>query len=383
MARQFLMPSNIFSGSNALNDAISSIKSLGSHALIVTDNMMVKLGNVAKLTTLLDEIHVEYTIYSEINGEPTDTMIENGLKLYNEHHCDFLIAIGGGSPLDSMKAIAMMTKVDAPINTMMGKSFVDLRPALVAIPTTAGTGSEATMFTIITDTKNDVKMLLKGPSLIPDIAIIDPMFTMTAPKSVTAATGIDALCHAIEAYTSKKAQPLASTFALSAIDKIFKALPVCYNETQNEQARADMALAAFEAGCAFNNSSVTIIHGMSRPIGANFHIPHGLSNAVLLEACMQFVKEPISDKLAEIARFSGLSSSVDDKQATEDFFSALHQLLQVLNIPELKDIIPDHEQFKNLIPKMSSDAFISGSPSNTVYPVSVEDMQKIYHTLID
>jgi alcohol dehydrogenase class IV len=144
-----------------------------------------------------------------------------------------------------------------------------------------------------------------------------------------------------------------------------------------------MALAAFEAGCAFNNSSVTIIHGMSRPIGANFHIPHGLSNAVLLEACMQFVKEPISDKLAEIARFSGLSSSVDDKQATEDFFSALHQLLQVLNIPELKEIIPDHEQFKNLIPKMSSDAFISGSPSNTVYPVSVEDMQKIYHTLID
>lgn len=383
MARQFLMPAKVFSGSQALNEAMSSITKLGTHALIVTDAMMVKLGNLKKLTDLLDETEMKYTVYAEINGEPTDTMILNGLQLYNEHKCDCLIAIGGGSPLDSMKAIAMMTKVNGPINSMMGKSFDEERPGMAAIPTTAGTGSEATMFTIITDTENDVKMLLKGSSLIPDIAVIDPMFTMTAPKSVTAATGIDALCHAVEAYTSRKAQPMASTLALSAIDKIFKVLSVCYNEPQNEEARAAMALAAFEAGCAFNNSSVTIIHGMSRPIGANFHVAHGLSNAVLLEACMKFVKEPITDKLAEIARFAGLSTALDDVKATEDFFAALHQLLNALDIPALKEVIKDHDLFKTLIPKMAKDAFVSGSPSNTVYPVSEEDMRNIYHSLID
>lgn len=383
MAREFLMPAKVLSGPNALEDAIKYIKNLGHKALIVTDEVMIKLGNLNKLTDLLDNINLPYCVYAKINAEPTDTMIEEGLKLYKENNCDFLIAIGGGSPIDSMKAIAMMSNMDCSINQMMGKDFTAKRPNMVAIPTTAGTGSEATMFTIITDTTNDVKMLLKGSSLIPDIAIIDPTFTMTAPKSVTASTGIDALCHAIEAYTSKKAQPMASTLALSAIDLIFKNLVTCMKQPQNEQARAAMALAAFEAGCAFNNASVTIVHGMSRPIGANFHIPHGLSNAILLEACLDYVKEPITDKLAHIARYIGICKSQDDNEACAAFMQALNQLLEALEIPTLSQIITDHDLFKSLINKMANDAMISGSPSNTIYELAAQDLINIYTSLIN
>lgn len=177
---------------------------------------------------------------------------------------------------------------------------------MVAIPTTSGTGSEATQLSIITNTEKDIKMLLKGAVLMPDIAIDDPAFTLTAPKSVTAATGLDALCHASEAYTSRKSQPLTDEFAISAIKKIFKYLPICYNDGSNVEARAQMSLAAFEAGVAFNNASVTVIHGMSRPIGALFHVPHGISNAMLLSACFSYVYDGAYGRFADMARETAL-----------------------------------------------------------------------------
>ena len=188
MAREFISCPHLFTGENALNDAASTITSLGKKCFIVTDEMMIKLGNIKKLTDILEQNNKEYVIFSGISGEPTDLMINEGLNSYLENGCDYMIAMGGGSPIDSMKAIAMSAKLGKGVNlnTMMGKSFTDNVVPMVAIPTTAGTGSETTQFTIITDTVNSVKMLLKGPSLIPAIAIIDPSFTMTAPKSVTA-----------------------------------------------------------------------------------------------------------------------------------------------------------------------------------------------------
>ena len=175
-------------------------------------------------------------------------MINKGLELYKENGCDFLVALGGGSPIDSMKAIAALVANGGNISDYMGKIIGGELPTTVAIPTTAGTGSEATQFTIITDTQNDVKMLLKGAVLMPDYAIIDPQFTMTAPPKITAATGLDALTHAAEAYTSKLAQPLSDTFALSAIKRIFKYLPVAFHDGKNVEAREQMSIAALEAG---------------------------------------------------------------------------------------------------------------------------------------
>lgn len=183
---------------------------------------MIKFGSIKKLTNLLDKIGIKYETYSEINGEPTDIMVDKGIKKYKENECDFIIGFGGGSSLDTAKAVGAMITNEGEINDYLGKIIQNPIPPLVAIPTTAGTGSEVTQFTIISDTKRDIKMLLKGPYLIPKLAVIDPFFTLSAPPKVTSSTGLDALTHAIEAYTSKKAQPLSDIFAISAVKEYLK-----------------------------------------------------------------------------------------------------------------------------------------------------------------
>ena len=382
MAREFIVPGQIITGSGALNMAEETLKGLGKKALIVTDKVMIQLGNCAKVEAALKNQGVDYAIYSEIVGEPTDVMIENGLKVYKEEGCDFLVALGGGSPIDSMKAIGSLVVNGGNISDYMGKIIDVEMPPLVAIPTTAGTGSEATQFTIITDTKKDIKMLLKGKVLMPSIAIIDPQFTMTAPPKITAATGLDALCHAVEAYTSRKAQTLSDTFAMSAVKRIFKYLPVAFKDGQNEEARVQMSVAALEAGIAFNNASVTIIHGMSRPIGALFHVAHGLSNAMLLKECLTFALEGAYDRFAELGRAVGVASDADsDKEASEKFLSAVEAIVKELETPTLAEFGIDKEEFFKVIDKMAFDAMDSGSPQNTMREVTEEDVKQIYRNL--
>ena len=248
----FLVPSKILSGVGAINELGANIEGKGTKALIVTDTFMIKFGNVAKVTAALDAHNIEYAVFDGVTGEPSDKMVAAGVEAYKANGCDFLIALGGGSPMDTAKSIGVMVASGAEkISDFMHKTINVNVPYLVAIPTTAGTGSEATQFTIINDTENNVKMLLAGPSVLPALAVVDPAFTMTAPPSVTANTGVDALCHAVEAYTSRKAQPLSDTFALSAIKRIHKNLPICYADGKNEQARMQMALGATEAGIAF------------------------------------------------------------------------------------------------------------------------------------
>lgn len=381
MAYTFLTPKKIISGENALTSAADTLKSFGKKACIITDEMMVKLGNAAKVEEVLRSIGTDYAIYSGINSEPNDLMIKDAAKFYQENNCDYLIALGGGSPIDSAKALCILLNSDAKLSSYMGKIIDVKMPHLAAIPTTAGTGSEATKFTIINDTETTTKMLLTGPCLIPELAIIDPVFTMSAPKSVTSHTGIDALCHAVESYTSRKRQPLSDTFALSAIKRIFNNLVTCYNEPQNTQARIQMSLAALEAGISFNNSSVTIVHGMSRPLGALFHVPHGLSNAMLLEGCMNFAVDGAYDRFADIARYLGLTTSANDKEAAEVFLSALKDLLAKLHVCTMSEFGIDRDTYFANIDKMASDAFASGSPSNTIKEVSVEDMKKLYREI--
>lgn len=382
MAREFIVPGQIITGSGALNMAEETLKGLGKKALIVTDKVMIQLGNCAKVEAALKNQGVDYAIYSEIVGEPTDIMIENGLKAYKEEGCDFLVALGGGSPIDSMKAIGSLVVNGGNISDYMGKIIDVEMPPLVAIPTTAGTGSEATQFTIITDTKKDIKMLLKGKVLMPSLAIIDPQFTMTAPPKITAATGLDALCHAVEAYTSRKAQTLSDTFAMSAVKRIFKYLPVAFKDGQNEEARVQMSVAALEAGIAFNNASVTIIHGMSRPIGALFHVAHGLSNAMLLKECLTFALEGAYDRFAELGRAVGVASDADsDKEASEKFLAAVEAIVKELETPTLAEFGIDKEEFFKVIDKMAFDAMDSGSPQNTMREVTEEDVKQIYRNL--
>ena len=217
---------------------------------------------------------------------------------------------------------------------------------------------------------------------MPDYAIIDPQFTMTAPPKITAATGLDALTHAAEAYTSKLAQPLSDTFAVSAIKRIFKYLPVAFHDGKNVEAREQMSIAALEAGIAFNNASVTIIHGMSRPIGALFHVAHGLSNAMLLKECLTFALPGAYDRFGALGRDIGVADASDsDQEAAEKFLKAVEALVNELDTPTLEQFGINKEEFFNVIDKMAHDAMDSGSPQNTMRDVTEEEVKEIYRKL--
>lgn len=376
---QFTVPTHIITGKGALDEAKGYIKSYGKKALIVTGKHVVRSTMMQALIEKLDDLEVEYNIFDGITGEPTDCMIEEGIKVYQDNNCEFLIGIGGGSPLDAAKAIGAMITNPGAIADYNGKEIPNRIPPVVAIPTTAGTGSEATKFTIITDSKKDIKMLLKGDYLIPELAIVDYEFGMTAPRSVTAATGLDALTHAVEAYTSKKATVMTDTLAISAIKRIVKYLPLVYQNGSNLEAREEMAIAALEAGICINNSSVTLVHGMSRPIGALFHVPHGMSNAMLLTRCMVFAATEVTDRLAILARETRVATVEEsDTIAADKFIVKLEEICKICEIPTLSEYGINQDKFESVIEKMATDAVASGSPSNTRRVVTKEDCMKLY-----
>lgn len=378
----FVIPNHTVVGTNVLGEAAPLLKKMGNKAFIVTGRHVAVSNMMKQLTALLDENGIGCVIFDGITGEPTDTMIENGVEMLKSSGCDFIIGIGGGSPLDSAKAIAAMAVNEGSIADYNGKEITGEILPLAAIPTTAGTGSEATKFTVITDSEKGIKMLLKGDVLVPKLAIVDSSFTVGAPKSVTSATGLDALTHAVEAYTSRKAFSMTDTLAVSAVKRIMKYLPIAYREPDNSLAREQMSIAALEAGICINNSSVTIVHGMSRPIGALFHVPHGMSNAMLLKECLSFAVSGAYEKFANLGRETGVASDSDsDETAAEKFIDSLQNICDVCEIPTLEQYGIDRDEYYLKISKMATDAVASGSPANTVKEVTVDDCIEIYKKL--
>ncbi|MDD3617243.1 MAG: iron-containing alcohol dehydrogenase [Lachnospiraceae bacterium] len=382
MARKFLVPKTVWLGQDALQSAQMDICSLGGKALIVSGQSMIRQGYMKMLTDMLDQNRLAWVIYSDISGEPTDQMIEKGAAVYMENKCDFIIGFGGGSPLDSAKAIGVLAVCGGKISDYMGKEITTALPPVVAIPTTAGTGSEVTQFTIITDTATDVKMLLKGNSLIPAVAVVDPVFTLQATESVTVAAGLDALTHAVEAYTSKKAYDQSDRYALSAVKRIFKYLPLVLQEPSNIVYREEMSTAAYEAGVSFSNSSVTLVHGMSRPIGALFHVPHGISNAMLLDVCLSFAAQGASELFGNLARVIGEAEDTDnDWEAANKFLKSLKNLCITCHVPTLAEYGIDKNAFLEQADKMAGDAVASGSPSNTRRETGKDEIKELYYKL--
>lgn len=378
----FVIPNHTVVGTNVLGEAAPLLKKMGNKAFIVTGRHVAVSDMMKQLTALLNENGIDCVIFDGITGEPTDTMIEKGVEMLKSSGCDFIIGIGGGSPLDSAKAIAAMAVNEGSIADYNGKEITGEILPLAAIPTTAGTGSEATKFTVITDSEKGIKMLLKGDVLVPKLAIVDSSFTVGAPKSVTSATGLDALTHAVEAYTSRKAFSMTDTLAVSAVKRIMKYLPIAYREPDNSLAREQMSIAALEAGICINNSSVTIVHGMSRPIGALFHVPHGMSNAMLLKECLSFAVSGAYEKFANLGRETGVASDSDsDETAAEKFIDSLQNICDVCEIPTLKQYGIDRDEYYSKISKMATDAVASGSPANTVKEVTVDDCIEIYKKL--
>lgn len=372
---QIVLPGRTIAGKGAISRA--ELGKYGRKPLIVTGKYTAKSAAVAEL--------LKYApggvVFDGITGEPTVEMINAGVAAYHENSCDHVIGIGGGSALDSAKAVAAMSALGGNIADYMGREIDGVFPPMILIPTTAGTGSEATKFTIITDAEKDIKMLLKGDKLLPDLAVLDYSYTYSAPKSVTAATGMDAFTHAIESYTSRKANPITDTFALSAMKRIFANLPTAYNDPENESAREQMLIAAYEAGVCINNASVTLVHGMSRPIGALFHVPHGISNAMLDIKCLGFAAQGASEKFAAAARGVGVSDSSDDTIAAQDLLNAIEKLCAAVEIPTLAEYGIDREKFFASMDKMADDALASGSPANTIREVTKQDILNIYASL--
>ena len=377
---KFLSPGAIYYGMGALEDSCDKLATLGTKALIVTDRMMTDIGYIERLTNNLKKRNMEFYLFNSVNTEPTDRHVEEGKQLFKENYCDFLIALGGGSPIDAAKAISLMVSNPGEIKDYIGLGKIKQEgPPIVAIPTTSGTGSEDTQFTIITNTKNEIKMLIGSEYLIPKIAIDDPVLTMSVPPPTTAATGIDSLTHAIEAYTSRRHQPMADVFALSSIKRISKYLRRAWANGDDEEARSEMMLAAMEAGMAFNNSSVTIVHGMSRPIGALFHVPHGISNAVLLPACLEYAIMGIPERFADVAEAMGVNTnSLSALAAAKEGVKLVKQLCTDVEIPSIIGLGIDKDAFMEKADKMATDALASGSPNNTARKPSKEEIIKIY-----
>ncbi|KAE9630672.1 iron-containing alcohol dehydrogenase [Defluviitalea raffinosedens] len=382
MAYKFRLPGQTFIGPDGLKGSEAVIKDFGKKAFIISGKNVSKTDAMKTLADTLLNCNIDWVLFNEITGEPTVEMIEAGVKKYKETGCDFVIGIGGGSPLDSAKAIAAMSVLEGRISDYMGKEIEGDFPPMVLIPTTAGTGSEATKFAVITDTERNIKMLLKGDALIPDLAIIDARFTITAPPVITASTGMDALTHAVEAYTSRRGNPLTDMYALSAIKRIFTFLPRAFDDGRNLAAREEMALAAYEAGVCINNASVTLVHGMSRPVGALFHVPHGLANAMLIKECLSYVLDGCYERFAAIGRVIGAANDQSgDQEAAKAFIERLSELCQYLKIPTLKEYGISKGEFDRVKVKMAEDAMASGSPSNTIKEVTRADLLEIYNRL--
>ncbi len=383
MAHSFVLPQKTFIGKKALLDAESTIKKMGNKAFIVTGKHVGKSIMMKDLLESLEKSQIEYVIFDDITGEPTDAMVSLGVISFQKEHCDFIIGIGGGSPLDAAKAIAVMSRSDQAITSFNGQEIEGKFPAVAAVPTTAGTGSEATKFTVITAAKNGIKMLLKGEDLVPKLAIVDYTYTFSSPQSVRAATGLDALTHAIEAFTSRKAFALTDTLAISAIKRIFKYLPVVYkDENKNDEAYEQLSLAAYEAGICINNSSVTLVHGLSRPIGALFHVPHGISNAMILKNCLEFALDGTYERFGALGRAINAADRRDsDQLSSEKFIAATADLCQQCGITTLAEYGINREKFFQNIDKMSEDAINSGSPANTRKNITAADVRRIYMEL--
>ncbi|OAI41626.1 alcohol dehydrogenase [Verrucomicrobia bacterium SCGC AG-212-E04] len=373
----FNIPAAVVTGAGASREVVTQVRRLGgSRVLIVTDDFMVGSGVVQPFVELLRGGGIDSAIFSGVQPDPTEQNVVDGLAALREARADVLVAIGGGSPIDCAKAIGMLATNGGQVRDYMGYEKIPRAGLpLIAIPTTAGTGSEVTRASVITDPARDEKMLLMSVQLVPQVALVDFELTMSMPGPLTAAVGVDTLTHAIEAYVSKKANGVTDPIALSCVSLVAQHLRPAFREPGNRAAREAMSLAACQGGMAFGNSSVCLVHGMSRPIGALFHVPHGISNAMLLPAVTRFSLRGSIARYATVARVMGAARAEDaDEAAAEALIAELDALNRDLSIPRLREHPRmDETRFLASLQKMAADALASGSPANNpVVPTAAE-----------
>ena len=379
---RFVLNETSYHGSGAIKSIPDEIKGRGlTKILVASDPDLVKFGVTQKVTDILDEAGIEYKLYSDIKPNPTIENVQSGVEFYKEYGADGIIAIGGGSSMDTAKAIGIIVNNPefADVRSLEGVAPTKCKSVpIIAVPTTAGTAAEVTINYVITDSEKNRKMVCVDVHDIPVVAVVDPDMMSTMPKGLTAATGMDALTHAIEGYITKGAWELSDMFHLKAIEIISRSLRGAVANTP--EGRKDMALGQYVAGMGFSNVGLGIVHSMAHPLGALYDTPHGVANAILLPTVMEYNAPATGDKYRDIAKAMGVegTESMSIEDARKAAVEAVRQLSKDVGIPaDLKEIVKD-DDIPFLAQSAFDDACRPGNPKDT----SVEEITALYKKLI-
>ncbi|MFC0559146.1 iron-containing alcohol dehydrogenase [Halalkalibacter alkalisediminis] len=376
---EFKIANKLLTGSDSLKQLSKEVKNLKIESvLIITDEILEKAGVVEKVKRELLEFNV--CVYNRVKPEPEVGLVEDCVNEIKKGNYEGLIAVGGGSAIDIAKAASVVYTNSSPIEEMFGVDLVkEAGLPLIAIPTTAGTGSEVTNITILSDKKEQLKKGIVSPHLLPKVAIVSPEMTLTCPKSVTAASGIDALVHAVEAYISVNASPITDALAIKAVKMIGEFLPKAYANPYDLEAREAMVTGSLMAGMAFGNAGVGAVHALAYPLGGRFNIAHGVSNAVLLPYVMEWNKISCLTKFKDLAEALGIDTkNLTTHEAADRAINEMRRLSRYVEIPEsLQDFgIPEE-----VIPDMAIDASKAKRlMDNNPRALSVKDIEKIYQS---
>lgn len=352
-----------------------------THVLIITDGGIMKLGLTRRLEKALKEAGIPYTIYDKTVANPTTVNVREALELYHKEGCDAIIGFGGGSSMDCAKAVgACAVKPNQSLAQMKGILKVHKKlPLLMAVPTTAGTGSETTLTAVITDADTRYKYAINDFPLIPRYAVLDPKVTLSLPPFITATTGMDALTHAVEAYIGNSTTIDTRRDALKAIKLIFENIDIAYEHGDNIQARRNMLHASFYAGCAFTKSYVGYVHAVAHSLGGQYNVPHGLANAILLPLVLREYGSCIDKKLHRLAIAAGLADkNTPDHEAAEFFIRAIEEMKERLGIVNIVKEIQETDILKL--------AHYADKEANPLYPVpklmDASELEKFYYMLM-
>lgn len=352
-----------------------------THVLIITDGGIMKLGLTRRLEKALKEAGIPYTIYDKTVANPTTVNVREALELYHKEGCDAIIGFGGGSSMDCAKAVgACAVKPNQSLAQMKGILKVHKKlPLLMAVPTTAGTGSETTLAAVITDADTRYKYAINDFPLIPRYAVLDPKVTLSLPPFITATTGMDALTHSVEAYIGNSTTIDTRRDALKAVKLIFENIDIAYEHGDNIQARRNMLHASFYAGCAFTKSYVGYVHAVAHSLGGQYNVPHGLANAILLPLVLREYGSCIDKKLHRLAIAAGLADkNTPDHEAAEFFIRAIEEMKERFGIVNIVKEIQETD-----IPKL---AHYADKEANPLYPVpklmDASELEKFYYMLM-
>ncbi len=377
MANRFILNETSYHGAGAIKEIVTEVKAHGfQKGLIVTDADLVKFNVVKKVTDLLDEANLPYAIYDKVKANPSVKVVKDGVEAFKEAGADYIIAIGGGSPQDTGKGIGIIINNPefSDVVSLEGTAATKNKAVpMIAVATTAGTAAETTINYVITDEEKRRKFVCVDPHDIPVVAVVDPDMMSSMPKGLTASTGLDALTHAIEGYTTLGAWELADTLNLKAIELISRSLR---SAVENDpKGREDMALGQYVTGMAFSNVGLGVVHGMAHPLSAFYDTPHGVANAVLLPYVMEFNKDYTGEKYREIARVMGVEGV--DEMSQEEYrnaaIEAVRQLSKDVNIPQtLKEIGVKEEDLPALAQAAMADVCTGGNPRPCTYELVLE-----------